>query len=165
VPGRWGVPAMTAAGRNSITSISSSVSVSGTSGRIATPRPRLRHARSATLHRRTFAWGGDNSSSIGAPSARAILISTVSDGLPSPDSRLDTVERGTPAAAASACCVIWRTWRRLTRFRARCAAASAGASIRSSFVHFDGHATPHLVVPAASFGHQQESTHGTAIEH
>src|SRR5439155_10958680 len=47
------------------------------------------------------------------------FTSTASDGLPSPDSRLAMVERGTVAALASASCVSERVWRRLARLRAR----------------------------------------------
>jgi hypothetical protein len=50
---------------------------------------------------RTIARGDASSSSIGTASAPATLTSTASDGLPSPDSRLAMVERGTAAAFAS----------------------------------------------------------------
>src|SRR5262245_4160011 len=119
----------------------SSGSGSGIRGLVATPRPRLREDRSEARHFRTFARGGDKSSSIGASSALATLTSTVSDGLPFPDSRLEIVERGTPAAFASACCVTPRTCLRLIKLRARCAAVSSGLSISLSFVQPDGHAT------------------------
>jgi hypothetical protein len=136
VPGRCGVPPLSAAGSNSITSIISSGTGSGTSSRIVTPRPFVRVATSAARQRRTIARGDASSSSIGTPSAAATLTRTTSDGLPSPDSRFAIVERGTAAAFASASCVSARVWRRLTRLRARCAAVwrSSGAAGRGSLI-------------------------------
>ena len=54
---------------------------------------------------RTLPRGDASSSSIGTPSAAATFTSTASDGLPSPDSRFATVDRGTPEARASPSCV------------------------------------------------------------
>ena len=124
VPGRCGVPAITAPGAKSSTSIISSGTGSGTRSLIVTPRPLLREASSPAGQRRTRARGEASSSSIGTPSACATFTSTTSEGLPVPDSRLATVERGTLADRASASCVRVRAWRRLARLRARWLAAS-----------------------------------------
>ena len=70
-PGRCGVPAMTAPGAKSSTSIISSGTGSGTRSLIVTPRPLLRVATSSAGQRRTRPRGEASSSSIGTPSACA----------------------------------------------------------------------------------------------
>ena len=97
------MPPITAPGSKSITSIISSGTGSGTSARMLTPRPLL---AGRDFGRRPVAApcarGDASSSSIGTPSAPATFTSTISDGLPAPDSRFAIVERGTAAAFASA---------------------------------------------------------------
>ncbi len=139
VPGRCGVPAITAPGAKCILSSISSGTGSGTSGRSDTPRPCDRDGRSAASHLRTLARGEASSSSIGTPSLVATFTSTASDGLPSPDSRLAMVERGNPDDLASASCVRPRAWRSPTRLRARCAAMRSGLSIWVTFRQRIGH--------------------------
>src|SRR5690349_9310577 len=138
VPGRWGVPAITAPGRKSILTSISSGTGSGTSGFSVTPRPWDWLGSSDAVQRRTFARAGARSSSIGTPSFAATFTRTASEGLPSPDSRLAMVERGRPAALASASCVRWRECLRLVRLRARFAATRSGLSIGVTFRQRNG---------------------------
>src|SRR5438105_7885002 len=96
---------------------------------MVTPRPLVRKATSSADHCRTIARGDASNSSIGTASACATFTSTASDGLPSPDSRLAMVERGTPASRASMSCVSPRVRRRFTRLRARWVAAGLDSSL------------------------------------
>ncbi len=99
------MPAITAPTPSVISSICSLGTGSGTSERTTTSRPLCCGVNSAARHNRTAARGAASSSSSGAASACATFSSDCSDGLPVPDSRLVTVERGTPAAVARSCCV------------------------------------------------------------
>ena len=111
VPGRCGVPRIDAPG-------SKSISVSNSSGTGSGHERAHRHAAAACLRGHVgrspapdlCAWRSVNSSR-GIASALAALTSTVSDGLPTPNSRLAIVERGTAAAFASAACVSARECR------------------------------------------------------
>ena len=148
VPGRCGEPRIEAPGANSMTLSSSSGTRSGISERTVTPRPRsdsrARHAPTCAPSRAVT----PAARRAARPARSATLTSTVSEGLPLLDSRLEIVERGTPAAFASAPWVRLRTCRSATRLRARWAATSSGRSIvecvgsnvrAATFRHCGGH--------------------------